>query len=596
MNRKSVHAFKTPKILLRVLTIALVLEAIILLGTAAAISRDYQDSWILEGLEIPFFTFVVTYVVLASVEERITPIILFALFYRFILLLIPSIKYTWFLGVAVDQHTHYRLFQDIYQNGQVPPIGDLYGPYSSVPLIHISFTIFSLVTSIDGVSAFKILPVLLWFVFPLGIYYIIKSLKLTGNSLLKYALVFSSIPVSTGISLVVTSLLFGALFVFLFLLQLVKILENDDRRHWILALTFIIAIVITQTYSSILLAIILFGLFSCKFMFRPLRVNALRLLRSPLMVTIIVVNLVWLTYVAVDALAQGTFIFSSYLSAMFELGTAKQAIPTRFFALGLIDMFRILLVYHGGDALVLFLTAIGVAVALRKFRSSKSPLVSLALYSMLLFLVLLIQIVTRFGGTELYRVVGFLLIVSPIFSAILLDYLNRKLHSKKLAIFFILALAVLAPLQLYGCQPLLPSANVVSKNLPADQPISYVNSVNSVYQRSMIVHAEKYVLGGTKIASDRTTQNQLMGLTSYAFSQSHITWFYPFSVLIEEPPKISEYNYFLIHLPGKSAVFHNKAEISTRNLVIEAVNGSNIIYSNGESYMLAEPFMYNLTS
>jgi hypothetical protein len=42
-----------------VLRLVLLLSIIILLGNALVINRDYQDSWILEGLEIPFLLFVI---------------------------------------------------------------------------------------------------------------------------------------------------------------------------------------------------------------------------------------------------------------------------------------------------------------------------------------------------------------------------------------------------------------------------------------------------------------------------------------------------------------------------------------------------------
>ena len=36
------------------------MEIIVLIASAIAISRDYQDSWVLEGLEIPFAVFMIT--------------------------------------------------------------------------------------------------------------------------------------------------------------------------------------------------------------------------------------------------------------------------------------------------------------------------------------------------------------------------------------------------------------------------------------------------------------------------------------------------------------------------------------------------------
>lgn len=155
----------------RVLKLALVFEAIVLLGAASALCRNYQDSWILEGLEIPFALFMVTYSIYFFTENKITWIIPFAIICRSVLLLLPNLKYEWFQGVAIDQHRHYRLAQDIYNEGHVPS-GSL---YSDTPLMHLSFAIYSMITNVSVLNSFKYFTVSFWLIYPLMMYLVMKN-------------------------------------------------------------------------------------------------------------------------------------------------------------------------------------------------------------------------------------------------------------------------------------------------------------------------------------------------------------------------------------------------------------------------------------
>ena len=139
---------------------------------------------------------------------------------------------------------------------------------------------------------------------------------------------------------------------------------------------------------------------------------------------------------------------------------------------------------------------------------------------------------------------------------------------------------LLATLQFYKCQPLIPPANVLKKNLPANEPIVYVTGVNSIYQRQMIEFVGNYVHGG--IACDLITREQLIGLTDFSFSAAFITGYYP----LDKSQLEKRYDYFLVHLPGPSGPFNEQAEMRTRDLILGAIYNSSVIYTNCESYTL----------
>ena len=138
-----------------ILKIALFIVIIVLLGNAVAISRDYQDSWILEGLEIPFAVFMITYLIYFSAEKKIFWLIAFALIIRFTVLSLPNLKYQWFQGLAIDQHRQYMLTQYCYDQGHIRT-GDL---YSGTPSMHLSFCIYSIITGLKIIYSIKYFPI-----------------------------------------------------------------------------------------------------------------------------------------------------------------------------------------------------------------------------------------------------------------------------------------------------------------------------------------------------------------------------------------------------------------------------------------------------
>jgi len=255
---------------------------------------------------------------------------------------------------------------------------------------------------------------------------------------------------------------------------------------------------------------------------------------------------------------------------------------SRFFKIGFLDAVRIILVFHGADLLLLLLTLIGIAITYR-FRTLRKPeFVLFSLYTVSLALLFTFGYVLNIGLNWYDRTIRLAAVFTPIFASMSLYYIEAKMHRKIVPFLIIVLLLALSTVQLYRCEPLIPAASSFSKNLPDDEPLVYVNNVNTVYQRSMIAHAERSFPTGTKITSDEATQKQLLGLTSVNFSRAHMGY-YPLS-----GGESREFDYFLIHIPGKSGKFHENAETRTTSLIVSAIYNSsyNILYTNSESYIL----------
>jgi len=572
----------------RILKLALIIEIIALLVAAVAMSRDYQDSWVLEGLEIPFAIFMVTYAVYMLTEKRVTWLIVFALICRSVILLIPNLKYVWFQGLY-DQHSHYRLTQDIYNEGHIPS-GRL---YSDTPLMHLLFVIYSLITNAPILQTFKYFPVLAWFIYPLLIYLVIKKSGLMENSsILKYALIISSIPIKFETSYVVMGTLCGSLLSFLILLQMIKMLRNNDRRDWLVALIYILSLVATHTYSSIMIMVALLAI--CLILLLLRSKILLKLTSLSVVLTVVVVNFTWLSFKATHIFDTIIGIEILYIKRSIGFETIyKTSVPPRFFEIGFVDELKTILVFHGADILLIILTLIGVMVVIKKYCDrSKPTLMFFSLYVVSLWLFLVAGVFLFRHAEQWYeRLITLSFVVSPIFSGISLFYIKKKMRNTTLIIFvIILLLMALAAIELYRCQPLIPPSTTISKDLPTDEPLVYVNIVNTAYQRYMIKHAERHIPNGVPVACDRISLYQIRGLTGYSFSHFH-QYYYPFLKLLDQNVTERKFDHFLIHFPGKSGALHEKAEIRTRGLISQVIYNSSVIYANGESYILTNPFM-----
>lgn len=562
----------------RISKFVLIIAAMFLITNAVAISRDYQDSWILEGLEIPFVLFVATYALAFFSEKRISWMVALAVIGRCVFLLIPNLKYVWFQGTAIDQHIQYGLANYVYNEGYIATQGPFgVSAYGSTPLIHLTFAIFSIVLNIPVVDSVKYLPVLLSPIYPLLTYVIMKNSKfLRGTTALKYALFVSSIPISSE-KYVVTGSQFGVLLTFLILTSLVMLLQKNDRRHWSIFIFFILVLAITHSVSSVLLTIFFLTVMLLQ------KVSYFRLksyLKASAAFAVASISVAWLMFPA-------KFTFEAIVRVIFVGAPSRttpiaESVPSRFFELARVDMFgaiKSILVFNGADVFLLLLTLGGLMVLLKMRKQVNNTSKFLFLISGLMLLFIPIGFLIKVGG---FRVLHMASPLFPIFCGIFILYACKRRVWMRAVIF--LSIILLATLQLYSCQPLIPSANVLSKDLPGSEPIVYVTGVNSIYQRQMIEFARDYVVG--RIACDHVTRNQIRGLTEFDFSVSHLARYYP---LDKNQPERT-YDCFLIHVPGISGGFGEQAEMRSRHMILATIYNSSILYTNGESCILAHDF------
>jgi len=562
----------------RILRFILIIEIFFLLSNAAIVSRDYQDSWILEGLEVPFAVLMITFLIYFSIEKNIYWLIIFGLIIRLTLLSLPNLKYDWFHGRAIDQQTDYRFSQDIYDQGRI------IAGYedSGTPSMHLSFVIYSFITGLNIIDSFKYLPMLPWIIFPLFTYLLMNKIDPKNDTVKRYAIFISSIPFKPSISYYVMGTLFGPLILFLILYQLAKKPEKN-HKDLIIIVVCSFALASMHSFSSIAFIFLLFILYSLMRLVKY-KQTFMRPLSSCLII-IGIINLLWYMYSS-TVFIMSLKLLSTHIGKSIGI-VEKPGIEgfffERFFVIGLIDQLKVILVYHGADIFILILTIMGLGIIYKKnliYENFSLMILSLYITSLILFFIF--GYIFNIGLQWYDRTIRLFLLSSPIFASISIQHFEAKTRNKMISTFILCIFLIFSTIELYRYEPLIPSASSFSKELSENEPLVYVNLVNTVYQRNMIIYFERYFPYEKNIALDKTTQNQLYGLTSTDFSQSH--YYIPLSKV-----RLFTFDYYLIHLPGKSGGFHEEVEIRTTRMILSTIYNTsyNLIYTNSGSYILS---------
>ena len=138
----------------------------------------------------------------------------------------------------------------------------------------------------------------------------------------------------------------------------------------------------------------------------------------------------------------------------------------------------------------------------------------------------------------------------------------------------------------YPPQPLMPSANVLSESLPADQPLVFLHEVNTVYQERMLSFVELHRGYSQFVVADVVTTGQAPAFGSRNL-QNHIL-FPSYLEAREELDASQVWEILALHWPGKSGPLEEQAELRTKQRIYEIATAPshNMIYDNGASFMV----------
>jgi hypothetical protein len=342
-----------------ILKCILLIEITFLLCNAVLVSRDYQDTWILEGLEIPTTFLLVTFAIYTFVEKELSWLLIFGLIFRAALGIVPSLKYPYFQGVAIDQHMHYFLSHDIYQTGQIRSGARPYYLYSGNPLMHISFANFSMLTGLDLLTSFKIYSGIPWLLFPVITYLVLKRLAPNNTTIHRYAIIMSSIPLSSSSAFIVVGLTFGPLILYILLYLLLRNYQSRSRYDTLLFLFFNIFLAGTHSFTAISLSLLLTGAFLIWQIFSRRRMYPRLYTLSLSIATVIVTNVAWFFFISTtrNVSIEGLFTFVLRTFGIIE-SPFEGIIAPRFFDIeSLFESMRIIVVFLGAD-IILWMAAV----------------------------------------------------------------------------------------------------------------------------------------------------------------------------------------------------------------------------------------------
>jgi hypothetical protein len=558
-----------------VLKIIWACSIVYLVVSTLSLRRDYQDSWILQGLEIPFALFLITFALAFFAEARESILILIAVVSRLTFLLIPTIKYTWYMGVFIDQSMQFSLASSVLNTHKLMtdvPIANFL-QYTGVPSLHLLYASSSLFLNISIVDAIKFVSLLLSPLYCLVTYAIVKKTGLGENrQVLTFALFVSAIPLSIS-EFNIGGVTLGVPLLLIILFLSFSIIGIKDWRYVVLCILFFVILAASHSGTSIILASIL-----------PLALLVQHLLRSKFRVgvrstMILLAALVGLLWMLVQAPANIQTIVNAFVVNVPQ-GTTPNSdyiTPTFFqlFRASPLAGVGTFLIYYGATLFLLVLGLIGFVILIKTWKRSSGFLKFLTLFFSLSFVIMAFGYVIKLGPT---RMLLFIVPLLPIFCAITFVHLPKK---KLLFPIVISVTLLLVTVQFYGCQPMMAPANLVNPNLPANVPLGYVGTVNSIYQRQVIAFALKYLDIG-RIACDENTFNQFFSVANSTFVSNHLPY-YDYPIGKSEP---SSYQLFIIHLPGKAGGFSELAKFRDPDSILKEIDNSSIVYSNGQSFVL----------
>ena len=182
--------------IINLLRIGIIIELAYLLENSFSLVRDYQDAWILSGVEAPFILYVMSLVLLFLFEDDPYILLAYSILGRISFLLIPNLKYTFFTGRSMDQHLQYVLSKDLSLLERIAPIS--YYPYYPTgkyyiesPFFHMAMSIFSKIVNISIENTIKSFPLIVNTVYPLFTFGILKTFAPRNRDILKFGLFIS---------------------------------------------------------------------------------------------------------------------------------------------------------------------------------------------------------------------------------------------------------------------------------------------------------------------------------------------------------------------------------------------------------------------
>lgn len=552
-----------------------------LLSTVISV-RDYQDTWILEGIEIPFLLFIASTTLYFYFEKDDKWILFASITARMTFIFIPSFKYVFFQGRSIDQFLQLSLVNDIIQKGNLSLenisteiITLIY--YASTPFLSITLGTYSIFLNVDSYISFKIIPIILNITYPIFSYIIVERITIIKDKeyLIKILLFFLAMPNTVAFFLITGSTLIY-IFTFLLLYGIIKLVDQSLVSS-IIVLVFFIASLFTHTIYTIHNLFIFMGIIMTLAILKKIQLNKITYAFFIFLLTISFLKLTTET------------VITEYIKQLFSLKSVLIAVPGTFISLIRADIFSgiiTILFFYGTDLILILLLPLSFLYIYKNvdYHSKNWVTISILIEFLIITGILTVTgLILGIGFNYWERVFRLSSLSLTIPASLFILSIKQNKLKKIIIIIALVVFPIFSTIQFFQPPNILPKAIILNPTLNENVPIMYNGEVNSAYQRSMIEFASSHITG--RLATDAVTRNQFLGLTSRLYFHRYITFYYPPSSYINNFIEKKPYQYIATHLPGVSGSFEEVAVIRDSKTIINLTinDNSNLIYSNSES-------------
>lgn len=561
------------------------------------LNQGTYGAWILDGIIVPTGIFIFFFLIVATFVRENKKLVILAALFLVVMNLIPGLKYPFFQGVF-DTPGHYRFTNQIVTLGHVPE-GEFYSEsYGDNPGMHILMGCFSIISGISVNEVFKFVIPMLWSLVPLITYFITKNV--VDETVQRYTIIASSFLVIRGYLIVGTNL---ALIPYYLLIGvfLRYVFAQSKKRAFLIFSIVSFTLVISHGVTPFFVSLLLIGILPILSFFSKIRRKSVGSfpVSALVMPCLFYVTLLWTWWM--NTTGFNLDMFAGLINRL--LNSATPVVPTRFYEIPLLPQLQVLIVSYLANAIMGILSLFGLLIFLRKIRRNELSRKTETFYIYIIALLgviavfLFVQFVSNFGMIQYSRFIAYAMPICAFMGGWtlwrfekFLNGISAKPRIRNLAFASFLFLLISSCLiQFFPYQPLVPRANVLSTNLPENEYIVDLLLVNTVYQKEMISFAEKYSKNG-RIASDEVTRTQMFGFSEPSFFSRHI-WY---KILIPAPDQNIEWDLFLLHT-SKAGPFGEKVEYRTKERIENIrLTAGNIIYDNGESFIISHFYDYDL--
>jgi len=553
--------------------------------------RGFQDSWILEGIFIPTILYVLAFTIVVAATSDVRLLTLISSSFVIVLNSIPNLKYELFYG-TFDSAGHYGFINRLLASGQVPQTGFYVAFYGDFPGMHILIGSLSLILGVSTNVAIKLFTSLIYGIVPLMVYLVTNGVF--DRSIQRAVIIASGLPAIPN-SYVLGGGTFGLALYFIFLCVLFRRGLTDNSRFaysvilLVLGFALLFSHAATMPFLLWILAIVTFYWTGRGIRKGETRVDTYGRGLAPILIILAASFTALQAFKATDILV----VLVGGIERALLRESSRAPIPQRLFVLPLSAQLTFLALYYAMDIMVFGLGLVGFLILMRRIRIKRGQLFEkfyLPVISVIsaLGLIVAFQFVSSFGEIGLERALSYSMIFQPFFIGLVLWLLLKRLASRTLkrvltVVFLFLTISI-SLIQIFPYQPMVPRADVLSKDLPASDYIVDLREVNTMCNIAAITFAEKHSTTGTRIASDIVTRWQIYGFASEAFNNGHI-WYGP----LETTPTLN-WDIFILHYDGTPGPLIEKVENRTAER-IELLRDTlgNTIYDGGGCFIIARP-------